>query len=167
MKLPCGTRSFLITDPWFISVSVRKDFWYLVSNWEKSKAKSMSLVLSNMERLDLCCGITDHSQLKSLRSLFCSVYSLTLLYKANFSTHLENTYLSITQGDFSSCLKDACSVRWQSHICLCLNYVSKVSSTTVRIKEIFSKRKSVKGQKLHSVLDLLQIYVDFYLVSPG
>lgn len=46
---------------------------------------------------------------------------------------------------------------------LCL----QLSSTTVRIKEIFSKRKNVKGQKLYTVPDLLRIYVDFQLVSPG
>lgn len=57
-------------------------------------------------------------------------------------------------------LKAARSGRWQGCICLCLNCVSKVSSTTLRII-MFSKRKTLKGQELYNAHDLPEISVDF------
>lgn len=57
-------------------------------------------------------------------------------------------------------LEAARSGRWQGCICLCLNCVSKVSSTTLRIN-MFSKRKTMKGKELYNARDLLEISVDF------
>lgn len=84
-------------------------------------------------------------------------------YIRDFHTHPKNPFSEVlTRWPWMWILLPICSGRWQGYVYLRLNCVSKVSFTTGRIKDVFSKGKTMKGQELYNVHDLVEIYVDFY-----